>query len=330
MSEFCKCFICKAENSELGGKLVSINTFRRHRKKELNWSISINRQKIISLEDLEYFDDNNNLLEERNDDQDNFMDEMDGTQKYYYNNHDFNDSSNASVYLNDAKDDDNSNNLSEASVYINDAKDYDNSNDSNNTNYDDNSNVSSDASDAEFDELQYLYMQQELVQEYDNYDTPLGDLYESDLSENINNSESELNITDDLACALRLFEIKIQCNLTDNAFNQITKATSSNPISLYHIKTVLKKLVNIEPKWFDMCIHSCCACTGSFKNKIHCPYCNKPRYRKNNHRQQKKSRYQFTCFSLKEHLKIQYENPNRANELRYRHTYTSRSGFGED
>ena len=65
MSEFCKCFICKAENSELGGKLVSINTFRRHRKKELNWSISINRQKIISLEDLEYFDDNNNLLEER-------------------------------------------------------------------------------------------------------------------------------------------------------------------------------------------------------------------------------------------------------------------------
>ena len=125
----------------------------------------------------------------RNDDQDNFMDEMDGTQKYYYNNHDFNDSSNASVYLNDAKDDDNSNNLSDASVYINDAKDYDNSNDSSDTNYDDNSNVSSDASDAEFDELQYLYMQQELIQEYDNYDTPLGDLYESDLSENINNSK---------------------------------------------------------------------------------------------------------------------------------------------
>ncbi len=44
--------------------------------------------------------------------------------------------------------------------------------------------------------------------------------------------ESELNISDNLARALRLFEIKIQCNLT---FNQIMKATSSDPISLYHI-----------------------------------------------------------------------------------------------
>ena len=79
-----------------------------------------------------------------------------------------------------------------------------------------------------------------------------------------------------------------------------------------------------------MCIHSCCAYTRSFKNKIHCPYCNEPRYQKNDHGQQKKSRYQFACFSLKEHLKIQYENPHRADELRYWHTYTSRSGFGED
>ncbi|CAG8663293.1 673_t:CDS:2, partial [Funneliformis mosseae] len=85
------------------------------------------------------------------------MDEMDKTQKYYYNNHNFNDSSNGSVYLNNVKDDDNLNNLSDTSVYINDAKDYNNSNDS------------------------------KLVQEYDNYNTPLGDLYESDLSENINN-----------------------------------------------------------------------------------------------------------------------------------------------
>ncbi|CAG8754133.1 16912_t:CDS:1, partial [Funneliformis caledonium] len=44
---------------------------------------------------------------------------------------------NTSVYLNDAKDNDNSNNLSNTSVYINDAKDYDNSNDSSDTNYDD-------------------------------------------------------------------------------------------------------------------------------------------------------------------------------------------------
>ncbi|CAG8617812.1 16767_t:CDS:2 [Funneliformis caledonium] len=143
MFEFCRYFICKAENSELN-------------------------------ENLEYFDDNNNLLKESN-----------------------------------------------ASVYINDVKDYNNSNNSSDTNYDDNLNDSSNASDAKFDESQYFYMQQELVQEYDNYKIPLGDLYESDLSENINNSEYELNITDDLACVLRLFKIKIQCNLIDNTFKVI-------------------------------------------------------------------------------------------------------------
>ncbi len=139
-----------------------------------------------------------------------------------------------------------------------------------------------------------------------------------------------MNISDNLAHALRLFVIKIQCNLTDNAFNQIMNVTSSIPISIYHIKTVLKKLVNIKPQWIDMCIHSCCAFTGQFENKIQCPYCNESRYQTNHYGQQKKTHYQFACFSLKERLKIQYENPNRAEELRYRHNYMSRNGFGND
>ena len=66
-----------------------------------------------------------------------------------------------------------------------------------------------------------------------------------------------------------------------------------------------------------MCIHSCCAYTGQFENELRCPYCNESRYQKNDQNNQpKKPRYQFACFSLKERLKIQYENPNRADELR--------------
>jgi hypothetical protein len=38
----CKCFVCKGENPELGGKFVSISTFRRHRKKESKWNNSTN------------------------------------------------------------------------------------------------------------------------------------------------------------------------------------------------------------------------------------------------------------------------------------------------
>ena len=129
-----------------------------------------------------------------------------------------------------------------------------------------------------------------------------------------------------MACALRLFKIKIQCNITDNAFNQIVKATNIIPISLYRIKNSFKKFVNIEPQWIDMCIYSCCAYTGLFENRMQCPHCNAPRYQAD----QQKPRYQFACFSLKERLKIQYKDPNRANELRYRHMYTSRHGFGKD
>ena len=38
----CECFVCKGKNPELGGKFVSISTFRRHRKKESNWSNNTN------------------------------------------------------------------------------------------------------------------------------------------------------------------------------------------------------------------------------------------------------------------------------------------------
>ena len=49
----CKCFICIAENPD--GKVVSILTFRRHRKKESSWNNSTDIQNIISYSDnLEY------------------------------------------------------------------------------------------------------------------------------------------------------------------------------------------------------------------------------------------------------------------------------------
>lgn len=56
----CKCFLCKGENPELGGKFVSKSTFRRHRKKESIWNIS------ILSNNLEYFSNSHlNSVEER-------------------------------------------------------------------------------------------------------------------------------------------------------------------------------------------------------------------------------------------------------------------------
>jgi len=79
-----------------------------------------------------------------------------------------------------------------------------------------------------------------------------------------------------------------------------------------------------------ICIFTLSAFTRQFENKIQCPYCNESRYQTNHYGQQKKPHYQFACFSLKEHLKIQYKNPNHAEELRYQHNYMSHNGFGND
>ncbi|CAI2202164.1 7503_t:CDS:2, partial [Funneliformis geosporum] len=65
----------------------------------------------------------------------------------------------------------------------------------------------------------------------------------------------------EMACALRLFEVKSRCNLTDDAFRQ----------------TILA--VNNEPIWIDMCINSCCTYTGRYKKHIQCEYCGTPRYK---------------------------------------------------
>ena len=56
----CKCFICKGENPELGGKFVSRATFKRHRKKESNWSSITNIQNlnITPSDDLDFLNSN--------------------------------------------------------------------------------------------------------------------------------------------------------------------------------------------------------------------------------------------------------------------------------
>ena len=54
MSEkLCKCFICQRENPELGGKVLSVSTVRKHRKRELKWIKSVNTQNITQNRNTE-------------------------------------------------------------------------------------------------------------------------------------------------------------------------------------------------------------------------------------------------------------------------------------
>src|SRR4051794_28215187 len=132
----------------------------------------------------------------------------------------------------------------------------------------------------------------------------------------------DFKITDEIARGLRLLEIKVRQNITDAAFKEIVTAANGISISTYVLIKTLKNIVSFEPIWVDMCINSCCAFTGNFKTLNKCIYCNANRYQED-----KQSRAQFAYFSIQDRFKIQYQDPIRASELRYRSNYISREEY---
>jgi hypothetical protein len=130
-----------------------------------------------------------------------------------------------------------------------------------------------------------------------------------------------------MACALRLFNVKSYCNLTDEAFRQTMLAVNGGDISQYQIKKVLKSIVKLEPIWIDMCVNSCCAYTGQYKDYVQCEYCKAPRFQDISANKNCVSRRQMAYFSIKDRLIIQYQDPIRSKELRYRANYIHHDNF---
>jgi hypothetical protein len=87
-------------------------------------------------------------------------------------------------------------------------------------------------------------------------------------------------------------------------------------LSFYKIKKKIQSIVPLFPTLIDICINSCIAFTGNYKELQHCPLCNEKRYNGN-----KKAVNVTFFFSIKERLKIQYADKKRAEELRYRSKY---------
>ena len=140
-------------------------------------------------------------------------------------------------------------------------------------------------------------------------------------------SEDELHLSNEMSCALRLLDVKSRCNLTDDAFHQIMTAVSCSNISLYKTKMKLKSIVQIEPILVDMCPNSCCAYTGDYKYYNKCKECDTPRFQSGS---SDHPRRQMAYFSIKNRLMIQYQDPTRSEELKYRANYIQRQGFGSN
>lgn len=137
------------------------------------------------------------------------------------------------------------------------------------------------------------------------------------------------HLSDEMACALRLFSVKSRCNLTNEAFQQTMLAVNGGNISQYQVQKMLKSIVKLKPTWIDMCVNSCCAYTGQYENHIQCEYCKVPRFQNVSENKKRVPRCQMAYFSIKDSLMIQYQDPIRSKELRYRVNYNRDFKIGD-
>ena len=105
-------------------------------------------------------------------------------------------------------------------------------------------------------------------------------------------------------------------NFTESAYDDIMKIFITNNISLYKIKTYLKKITGLIPVFYDMCENSCICYTGQYGSYQSCPICDSTRLDVKG-----KAKKVMPYLSVKDRLKIQFSDENRAKELLYRYEY---------
>jgi hypothetical protein len=121
---------------------------------------------------------------------------------------------------------------------------------------------------------------------------------------------------------LRLLKIKDQHNISERAFNEILEVMEIPHITLYKLRKFLGNQVPIEPNLVDCCVNSCIAFTGENADKDQCPICEEKRYK--GEQKSLGGRKKAAYWSVISSLKIQYQDKNRAELLRYRYDYTKK------
>jgi len=115
---------------------------------------------------------------------------------------------------------------------------------------------------------------------------------------------------------LRLLHLKSLYNFTETAYDNIMKIFTTNNTSLYKVKKYLKNVIGLIPVFYDMCENSCICYTGSYELCQNCPICDSPRLDAKG-----KAKKVMPYLPIKNRLKIQFNNVDRAKELLYRHKY---------
>src|SRR6266540_1170260 len=116
--------------------------------------------------------------------------------------------------------------------------------------------------------------------------------------------------------SLRLLHLKSIYNFTEVAYNDIIKLFANKNISLYKVKKILEEFTEFIPTFYDIYENFYICYTDVYESYQNCLLCNLSKYDLNN-----KLKKVMPYLSIKEILKIQYNNKVRAKELLYHYEY---------
>jgi Transposase family tnp2 len=155
--------------------------------------------------------------------------------------------------------------------------------------------------------------------EVDDYEDNDEDDDEDDDNDDDNDDDDTMHVDNKTNIpieGLKLLHLKSLYNFTESAYDDIMEIFTTNNISLYKVKTYLKKITGLMPVFYDMCENSCICYTGQYESYQNCPICDSTRLDERG-----KAKKIMPYLSIKDRLKIQFNDENRAKELLYRYEY---------
>jgi len=198
-------------------------------------------------------------------------------------------------------------------------------------------NEENEENESEINEIEYLFASKEISEEDNFLDNEDYNIFNENNSEEEEEKEEEDDDDDDIMQmdeeklnkevieGLRLLHLKSLYNFTEAAYNDIIKLFTNKNISLYKVKKILEEFTGLVPTFYDICENSCICYTDVYESYQNCPLCNSSRYDSNN-----KPKKVMPYLSIKEMLKIQYNNKVRAKELLYRYEYITNKELDDD
>src|SRR6266540_1628938 len=175
-----------------------------------------------------------------------------------------------------------------------------------------------EVSESEINEIK-LFESEEILEEDDVLDNESYDILNESSSCDEEEEENDAMQVDEerlnkkVIEGLRLLHLKSVYNFTEVTYNNIIKLFANENLSLYKIKKILEEFIGLVLTFYDMCENFYICYIDTYENYQSCPLYKSSKYDSNN-----KSKKVMPYLSIKERLKIQYNNKARAKELLYR------------